>query len=67
MIIVPVHILGQLGKVTVVDVENHLLTKAVEEVSNFSITAKPVFNYSMVMKVTHILMRVDQVVHEHHI
>ncbi|KAK6924016.1 Retrieval of early ER protein Rer1, partial [Dillenia turbinata] len=38
-------------QITVVNIENHLLAKPVEEISNFIITTKPVLNYATVILV----------------
>ena len=64
MVKVAVHICRQLVEITVIDIENHLFTEAVKEVSDLIVAAKPVLNYSTIMEVPYILWRVDQVVHE---
>ena len=56
MIIVSVHVFRQMGKITVIDIKNNLLTESVEEVGYFCITAEPVLDDAEVMEVSHIFM-----------
>ncbi|KAE8672589.1 hypothetical protein F3Y22_tig00111837pilonHSYRG00601 [Hibiscus syriacus] len=56
IVVVSVHIFRQMGKITVVDIENSLLTEAVEKVGYFSIASELMLNDAKVMEVSHIFM-----------
>lgn len=67
VIVVPIHLLRQPRQRAVVDVENHLLTEAVEHLRNLCIAPQPVLYNPAVMQVAHISRRVNQIVHEDHV
>lgn len=67
VIVVPIHLLRQPRQRAVVDVENHLLTEAVEHLRDLGIAPQPVLYNPAVMQVAHITGRVNQIVHEDHV
>lgn len=55
------------GKITDVDVKDHLLAKPIEEVSDLGVAPKPVLDNLAFVEVPYIIWGVDQVVHEDYV
>ncbi|OAY67141.1 hypothetical protein ACMD2_15839 [Ananas comosus] len=67
VVVVAVDLLGEAREVAVVDVEHHLLAEAVEEVGDLALVAQPVLDDAAVVEVAHVVLGVDEVVHEDHV